>query len=386
MTEPGTGAGTVGSQDGSIERQARRKAERSAGDVGRPAVCLDLDGTVYPGSAFVTALVLLPWYLDVDATDAAALREAVAAVARHRDGRTAERRFRRLGLAIDVVRRRVNDQVALNVTRGLLALAPRERTSEADAPDGDGSAEEGRSAMPAVDGPQGTDAEESADRIDYARMRRRMLEAYGAFLKGRRVDDVRGGVRRLVARHLAVDPAWARVCSRFERGGGTVYVVTDAPSHLARAYAEKLGTSAATVHGTRFRTDEAGQRYDGHYEPVSKGQVVTSIRAKGPHDTVVAAGDSAADLGMLEAADRFLAVRPEADLRRALAARDDVVDAAAFLGGGGWNRRGDSESGLGRPVRDGRPGPAVVRVDGDHPGELVEMVLDEWGLLAPSRS
>jgi hypothetical protein len=89
---------------------------------------------------------------------------------------------------------------------------------------------------------------------------------------------------------------------------------------------------------------------------------------------------------MLEAADRFLAVRPEADLRRALAARDDVVDAAAFLGGGGWNRRGDSESGLGRPVRDGRPGPAVVRVDGDHPGELVEMVLDEWGLLAPSRS
>jgi phosphoserine phosphatase len=331
----------------------------------RPAVCLDLDGTVYPGSAFVRALILVPWYLDVDGAGAAHLRDAVAAVARHRAGRRGERRFRRLSGAVDVVRRRASSRASLAVARGLLAVAPGHRSGGADGP---GAA----AAARPHDG-----------RIDYDEMRASILDAYGAFLAGREPATVRAGVRRLVARDLSVAPAWGRVCARLCRAGTTTYLVTDAPAHLARPYAEKIGLDPANVRGTRFTRGPNG-RYDGGYHPVAKDEAVAEVRKTGDHDAVVAAGDSATDLAMLSAADRFLAVGHETDLRRALADRaGDAVDAGRLLADRGSIDPGGITDGS--VPRDGTAdGARIVRVATDDPGETVEAVLDRWGLLAPA--
>lgn len=335
-----------------------------------PAVCFDLDGTLYPGSAFVRALVLVPWYLDVDASGAAHLRDAVAAVARHRDGPRGERRFRRLSGAVDVVRRRASGRASLALARGLLALAPGDRSGGADR----------ATERDTADGAGPDDG-----RIDYGEMRASILDAYGAFLAGRAPATVRAGVRRLVARDLGVVPAWGRVCARLVRAGSTTYVVTDAPAHLARPYAEKIGLDPANVRGTRFTRGSDG-RYDGGYERIAKGEAVAEVRKAGDHDAVVAAGDSATDLSMLSAADRFLAVGHETDLRRALAGRDgDVVDARRLLADRGATTPTGTLEGSAAPgaTRGGTTDRArIVRVATDAPGETVETLLDRWGLLA----
>jgi phosphoserine phosphatase len=284
----------------------------------RPAACLDLDGTVYPsGSVFVKCLVLYPWYGEVGAADAARLRRCVGLVAGYRYGESGRRRVEAALAWLHALRERLPRAVSLRLADALLDA------TFADLP--------GRLARLAGTGRRGSERWRGAEGT-YAGMRDAVLSSYASFLEGRRVDAVERTTRAVVDRHAAVDPAWRRLLERLRAAGATVYLVTDAPEHVGRAYLSKAGGDAERVRATTFETCE--NRFTGAFEPVEKAAAARRARTAGEHDFLVAAGDSAVDVGMRDAADVFVAVVGEGDVDRALEDLADgvVVDADAPTG------------------------------------------------------
>lgn len=298
----------------------RPRAGVDAATPRRPAACLDLDGTVYPsGSVFVKCLVLHPWYGEVDGPDAARLRRCVGLVAGYRYGASTGRRVEAALARLQSLRDR--DRLArgasLRLADGLLDA------TFADLP--------GRLARLAGRDRTGSERWRGAAGT-YAEMRDAVLSSYAAFLDGREVAAVERATRAVVDRHAAVDPAWRRLFDRLRAAGVTVYLVTDAPGHVGRAYLARAGGDADRVRATTFSTRDG--RFDGGFEPVGKATAARRLRRTGGHDLLVAAGDSAVDAGMRGAADAFVAVAGEGDVDRALDRLDDddVVEARA-LGG-----------------------------------------------------
>jgi len=412
------------------------------GDAAALAACLDLDGTVYPtGSAFVKTMILLPWYVDLDAGsgadaggDSTALRRSVGAVARYSRGEAAVRRVERVGRLLDALRR-VTPSGSLRLATWLVdrAFAEDGRDGHVGVPtsvagrsswreattdrDGAGPSTARRSAAEsstsgagstdpgererraraerggvARNGGSGVAVDERSDRAtdaagdpgdgvaddrrgtredgtSYPVMRRAVLGEYGAFLAGRRARDVEAAVRRVVVRHLGVDDGWIRLVGRLRSAGAAVHLVTDAPAHVARPYARTVGVDPDAVHATRYRTDGEG-RYTGAYDPVDKGVVAREVRAADGVDWLVAAGDSAVDLRMRDAADVFFAVNGEGDLAAELASsRPDVWPVAleAFLAAPG-------------PL-DGPPGPVVLAGEAVGAASRIERALAAAGFL-----
>jgi phosphoserine phosphatase len=196
-------------------------------------------------------------------------------------------------------------------------------------------------------------------------MREAVLGRYGDFLAGRRVSDVEAAVARVVSRHLAVDGGWARLIDRLRAAGATVHLVTDAPAHVARAYARKLGADPEAVHGTGYPA--ADGRYTGAFDPVDKAAVAAAAR---PADgRLVAAGDSAVDLRMRASADLFFAVAGEGDVAAALAGLDPApVTVDDFC----------AAPRVGPP-----PGPVVLVDDARAGAAAVERALVAAGLVEP---
>lgn len=411
------------------------------GDAAALAACLDLDGTVYPtGSAFVKTMILLPWYVDLDAGsgadiggDSTALRRSVGAVARYSRGEAAVRRVERVGRLLDALRR-VTPSGSLRLATWLVdrAFAEDGRDGHVGVPtsvagrsswreattgrDGAGPSTARRSAAEsstsgagstdpgererraraerggvARNGGSGVAVDERSDRAtdaagdpgdvaddrrgtredgtSYPVMRRAVLGEYGAFLAGRRARDVEAAVRRVVVGQLGVDDGWIRLVGRLRSAGAAVHLVTDAPAHVARPYARTVGVDPDAVHATRYRTDGEG-RYTGAYDPVDKGVVAREVRAADGVDWLVAAGDSAVDLRMRDAADVFFAVNGEGDLAAELASsRPDVEPVAleAFLAAPG-------------PL-DGPPGPVVLAGEAVGAASRIERALGAAGVL-----
>lgn len=261
----------------------------------RVGLCLDIDGTVYPGSVFIETLAFLPYADGVTLTPAERRhrRAALAAVAEYQGGTAAKTKWRGVLVGLDALR--VAGAEALSETL-LEALSHRseDRASRRD-------------VRPASRIPSG-----SSD-VQYRTMRESVLSAYGALLRGRNRDDVADAVTEVVTRRCEIDPELRATLDRLARHDDTeLYLVTDAPEHVAAGYARKL-SGAARVVGTTYDVDGTG-RFTGTFDRVDKGNTVARLRDEREWEYVVAAGDSAVDAVMADDSNLFLAVAGHGDI------------------------------------------------------------------------
>jgi phosphoserine phosphatase len=275
---------------------------RRATDVG---FCLDVDGTLHrSGSVFVETLARLGFdgAMTMGAADRRHRREVIGTVVEYGAGPDSRRRWERIMWALDAVAGRGGEPLAAAavsaIERGRALLPDR-------APDDD---VQPRTSAHRADGDGG---------LDYRTMQRRALDAYGRVIEGRRREHVERAARETVAAHVSTDPEVAATVERLQAAGATVCLVTDAPAHAARAYAEQLTGDPARVAATRYHVDD-DDRYTGEYTVVDKGAAARTFRASGDWDRLVAAGDAVVDLEMGAEADRFLAVAGEGGLLTAL--------------------------------------------------------------------
>lgn len=285
----------------------------------RVGLCLDVDGTTYrTGSVFVEALAYLPYAdaVTLSRSERRHRRTALLAVAGYRSELLARIKWQWTLWVLDALRVGGADSLSETV---LTALARRTADHQRD-----GSR---RSSGPPPAPSPGA----------YRSMRQTVLSAYGRLLRGKRATDVERTVADVVARRCPVDPQLRATLDHVVRESETdLYLITDAPEHVATAYARNLCGDAARVIGTSYETDGRG-RYTGRYDPVDKGDAVAQLRADRQWEFVVAAGDSAADATMADAANVFLAVAGQGDLRDRLTGvslRGSVRDVRLRLGAG----------------------------------------------------
>lgn len=275
----------------------------------RVGICLDLDGTAYrSGSVFVETMAVLPHApgFDPPEDDRRHLRRALSAVAAYSGGRTTAIRWELTMAALDAL----TAFGAAPVSRRLLARIVDRRAGRASEDGVDGALDEpSRSARPPV------------DPSSYRRLRYRLLATYGAFLRGRRTTEIERLVEGVVDAHVPVDRPLQAVLERAGRETDVeTYLVTDAPDHVARAYARKLTGDPDRVCATGFETDEG--RFTGAFEPVNKRRTIDRLRAERGWEYVVAAGDSAVDVPMATVANLFFPVCGQGDVD---ARFDDLV-------------------------------------------------------------
>jgi phosphoserine phosphatase len=275
-----------------------------------PAVgcCLDVDGTLHrSGSVFVETLAFLG-YGDTLALDAEARRyrrEVIGAVAEYDGGPAKRRRWEWALKVLDALAQVGGKRLAGATLSGLARLHD--------------ARSEDRLPETAADGGRARHGE-------YRAMQRRVLDAYGNLLAGMDQETVERAARDAVERHVGVDLCVERaIAVARAEADAEVFLVTDAPVHAARAYADVLFGEPDNAIGTRFAVDDAG-RFTGEYELVDKGRAAERLRAERGWEFVVAAGDSAVDLRMASAADAFLAVDGEGDVERALDDPTAAVD------------------------------------------------------------
>lgn len=275
---------------------------RRATDVG---FCLDVDGTLHrSGSVFVETLARLGYggALPLEAADRQHRRDVIGTVVEYGAGPESRRRWERIMWALDAVAGRGGEPIAA----AAVSAIERGRTLLPDRADRD-------------DGPHRTSAHraDGDEGLDYRTMQREALDAYGRVIEGRRRDAVERAAAATVAAHVSTDPAVAATVERLQAAGATVCLVTDAPGHAARAYADQLTGDPDRVAATRYHVDD-DDRYTGEYTIVDKEAAARRFRAAGDWKRLVAAGDSVVDLQMGAVADRFLAVAGEGGLLAAL--------------------------------------------------------------------
>jgi len=271
-----------------------------ATDVG---FCLDVDGTLHrSGSVFVETLAHLGYCgaLDLDETDRQHRREVIETVVEYGAGPDARRRWGRLLTGLDVLAESGGAPLADATVTALERAHTVVRKRRDDLPAG--------TSAHVADGDAG---------LDYRTMQRQALDAYGAMIAGRRADTVERAARKVVSTHVETDPVVADAVERLRAAGATVCLVTDAPAHAARAYADVMTGSGNGVAATRYHVDAAG-RYTGEYTLVDKDRAVRRLRRIGEWDRLVAGGDAVVDLAMAPSADCFLAVAGEGGLLDAL--------------------------------------------------------------------
>jgi phosphoserine phosphatase len=288
---------STGSDDADAPDSPRRDPRGyTPGDI--VGVALDMDGTAYrDGSVFVETMAYLPFVdgFDVDDAGAAHLRRALLAVAEYGGGPDARRRWERVLRGIDRLGRCGAPFLARGALDGLSRLRSRST-----------------GGAPTLENDPGRATE-------YPTMREHVLAAYGRFLRGRRPAAVDRAVARVVDRRVRRDADLDAALGRVRRAGGEVYLVTDAPEDVAEAFCRARGLDG--VVATRYPVTDG--RYTGEFVPVDKATAVARLRRDRGWDYVVAAGDSAVDLGMAPAAEVTLAVAGQGDVTEALA--DDVV-------------------------------------------------------------
>lgn len=272
----------------------------------RLGICLDVDGTVYrSGSVFVETLAYLPYADGVTLTSAERRhrRTALLAVAAYHGGFATRAKWRCVLTGLDALR-----VVGGNTLfeRILATLARRE-------------ADDARPDAETSPRPRPTPDPET-----YRSMRRTVLSAYADLLRGKRRRDVQRAVASLVERRCPVDPRLRTVLDRVTREtDAELCLITDAPDHVATAYADELHGDELRVVGTSYETDAEG-RYTGRFESVDKGDAVADLRTDREWDFVVAAGDSAVDASMADAANVFLAVAGQGGIEHRLDGRDPI--------------------------------------------------------------
>lgn len=272
----------------------------------RIGLCLDVDGTVYrSGSVFIETLAFLP-YADgfaLTSADRRRRRIALRAVADYSGGFAARIKWRCLLTGLDALR----VVGAERSSEALLEAVAERRAARATRP-GDRSRE---------------DAPSISDADAYATMRRTVLSAYGELIRGKRATDVERAVIPVVERRCSVDSEPRATLDRLTRhADADVFLITDAPEHVATAYARNLAEDVQ-VRGTVYETDADG-RYTGEFARADKRAAVGRLRAEREWDYVVAAGDAPVDAKMAREANLFLAVAGQGDLSRRLRGTDTV--------------------------------------------------------------
>jgi phosphoserine phosphatase len=299
----------------------------------RLGVCLDIDGTVYrSGSVFVETLAFLPYAdgISLSRADRRHRRTALTAVADYHGGPAGKAKWTGVLTAIDAIRVVGAEGLSESV---LSALARRrtERSSRTDSASGGEGRSSAREGQSSADGPERSDGPARSGDGDYRAMSEAILRAYGAFLRGKRPADVEAAVAELVERRCPVESRLRETLDRLaRREDADLLLVTDAPDHVATAYARKLG-DAVDVVGTAYEVESG--RYTGAFDRADKGETVARLRADRGWSYVVAAGDSPADAVMARDADLFLAVAGQSDDPRALPGIDAVAlaDSTAHL-------------------------------------------------------
>ena len=261
-------------------------------------LCLDVDGTLYRGgSVFVEAL---PWLAGASwtrASDRAHLRATVGAVARHHGGRLRDVVTRGLLSGVDTLRAVGADQAAETALKTLSGLP----TPSAD---GDTQSDQGRE-----------------------RLRERLLTEYGAAVADRPAAAVRRSLAA-VFRKGPTEPVpslptrLVTTLSDIAARGVDVALVTDAPAHVAQAFADSTTglDGIVTVAGTQY--DRVDGVFTGEFTRIHKGDIISELADRRGWDRVIAGGDTVRDLAMAERADRFVAVEGHGDIRGRVAPGD----------------------------------------------------------------
>lgn len=273
---------------------------------------LDLDGTAYRfGSVSVETIAYLSYTSEMKLTerDRAHLRSALSTVARYGESRPNALRW--------AVTMRVLDGFqavgAASLSRRLLARIIDRHTGRVRDAGGDRTGDPVRGSSRTIT---------SMGSTSYRTMRRRLLTAYGAFLRGKRATEVERIVEGIVTSRTPVDPRLRTILDRARtESGAETFLVSDAPEHIARAYARKLTGEPDRVRATAFETDASG-RFTGAFESIDKRRALTRLRAEREWEYVVAAGDSAVDARMAAVSNLFVAVRGQGDI----GSRDDDLD------------------------------------------------------------
>ncbi|ERH04815.1 MAG: phosphoserine phosphatase [Halorubrum sp. J07HR59] len=264
-------------------------------------LCLDIDGTLYRGgSVFVEAL---PWLAGASwtrASDRAHLRATVGAVAHHHGGQLREVATRGLLSGVDTLRAAGADQAAKTALETLSGLP----TPSAD---GDAQSDRGRE-----------------------RLRERLLTEYGAAVADRPAAVIRRSLEA-VFRNEPAEPVpslpdqLVTTLSDIATTGVDIALVTDAPAHVARAFADSTTRldGIVTIVGTRY--DRVDGVFTGEFTRIHKGDIIAELADRQGWDRVIAGGDTARDLAMAKPADRFIAVEGHGDIRGRITPRDETT-------------------------------------------------------------
>jgi Phosphoserine phosphatase len=275
-------------------------AEPAGNEEHNIGLCLDIDGTLYRGgSVFVEAL---PWLAGGSWTrpsDRAHLRATVGAVARHHGGWLRE-----------------------VVTRGLLSGVDTLRAAGADR--AAETALETLSRLPAPSANGGTQSDRGRKRL-----RECLLTEYGAAVADRPAAAIRRGLAAVFAKGPdkpvpSLPDRLVSTLSEIATRGVDIALVTDAPAHVAQAFADsamELGR-IVTVVGTQY--DRVDGVFTGEFTRIHKGKMISELADRRGWDRVIAGGDTARDLAMAERADRFVAVEGHGDIRGQVAPRGEA--------------------------------------------------------------
>ncbi|ESS10553.1 MAG: haloacid dehalogenase-like hydrolase [uncultured archaeon A07HR60] len=216
-------------------------------------LCLDIDGTLYRGgSVFVEAL---PWLAGASwtrASDRAHLRATVGAVARHHGGQLREVATRRLLSGVDTLRTAGADRAAETALKTLSGLPT---------PSANGGTQSGRGRE---------------------RLRERLLTEYGAAV----ADRPAAAICRSLAAVFKKGPdepvpslpdRLVTTLSEIATRGVDIALVTDAPAHVARAFADSTTRldGIVTIVGTRY--DRVDGVFTGEFTRIHKGDIIAEL-------------------------------------------------------------------------------------------------------------